>query len=276
MRALFSKFHNINGRLYNPGDYGELSLTEVQTAVNIDGITLLPNGKIPSELIYSVILTSQGGGNPPLIDRIDYDRWDMIPTAVITNEPVPDGAYSIHVAANKCLEFQNHYPALSGRWALPAITGRFTGSLGSTTLSGSGTRFLSELTVGQYLYNGSAYYKIINITSDTLLTISSPLKSSISAGLFYRSNASHRTFGLDSVSNYFTYCDASVYENPDPTTINTTKIIASALWAQNGELGHWNSASSIQSYDSTTNTEAWLEAGVKISVKLYTCGIYTI
>jgi len=63
------------------------------------------------------------------------------------------------------------------------LTGTLTFTNGSTTVTGSGTQFTSELSVGDYIRstdgtNGGTWYKVTGISDDTTLTINTSFKES--------------------------------------------------------------------------------------------------
>ena len=74
---------------------------------------------------------------------------------------------------------RNTYLALIGS-KLTALAGVLTGTAGSQTISGSGTAFLSQVSVGDGLVFNSGYYVVTAISSDNALVVNIPVASSIS------------------------------------------------------------------------------------------------
>jgi len=117
-------------------------------------------------------------------------------------------------------------------WAAANITrtGTVSCSTGSTTVTGSGTSFLTELTVGSVIQrnsNGAAIGTVASITSNTSLTLTANAGSS-------QTNQAYRT-----ASGPPSPVDAVTVDNGDAVTLNISATCASL------SIANGNSASSL-------------------------------
>jgi hypothetical protein len=136
-------------------------------------------------------------GNPQYINKFTYS----IPYLVTRNKNNSD---NIIIPDSRQVTLQ--------RYGVNGITrGQLTGSASSittTTLTGSGTAFLSELIVGDIITIGTISRKVTAIASDTSLTLDATISSSIAGSVMYRGgiywNTIYCLYALGS-SNYPCY-----------------------------------------------------------------------
>ncbi len=101
-------------------------------------------------------------------------------------KPVPPVARRVSVSANVTNNATGIAIAPNGKYGVVVLTGTITASGGSATVSGSGTKFLTELAAGIVIANssGTVIGTVSSITSDTALTLTANAAVAVTAGPF--------------------------------------------------------------------------------------------
>jgi len=96
-----------------------------------------------------------------------------------------DGTAGVYIQTNGQFQVGDASSGKFVRFGKFKIQGTVSGSSGSTSLSGTGTKFLSELRVGDILIINDTEYTVASIQTDTSLTLSSALVEDISNASAY-------------------------------------------------------------------------------------------
>ena len=159
------------------------------------------------------------------------------------------------------------------------LTGTISATSGATAVTGVGTRFTSQLRVGDYISFGAQIGRVNSITNDLALVLGANASATVSGANFFIQSVSINDQELN--TSIFPM-PASNIETIDPTGVNTSYSVRRAEANVNLSAGQYQVvASSNETFSSfsTDNYQAWDNTtgdAIDIAGKLTFTGINTI
>ena len=138
---------------------------------------------------YGTYQVSSGSGDPAFLINSSFEELERQIDVVL--------AFPANVSISEREAVGVKLYSLSGTVSLTA---------GSTTLTGSGTAFLTDLIPGAivFLSSSSKYYVVSEILSDTSLTLTEANAGSTVSGSSFKVFRAYRAYWTDSIGNEYT------------------------------------------------------------------------